>query len=126
MHNDSHIVPPDAGFTLVEVLVALAIFSLAALALLRLQGAAITATARLDDHGLAAITAENLGLDALLAAAPPAFGNSEGDTSNAGRRWHWRQTVTRTPDVRLQRIDIGVAGIEGGGTASITLIRRLP
>ena len=45
----------ESGFTLIEMLVALAIFSLAALALLRLQGATVTTTGQLQDQALAQI-----------------------------------------------------------------------
>ena len=47
----------ERGFTLIEMLVALAIFSLAALALLRLGGATATNSARLNDQAIAMIVA---------------------------------------------------------------------
>ena len=50
----------EEGFTLIEMLVALAIFSLAALALLRLGGATATNSARLSDQALAQIVADNV------------------------------------------------------------------
>jgi type II secretion system protein I len=66
------------GFTLVEMMVALAIFSLAALALLRLEGATVANTARLDDQAMAQIVARNIAVETLttlrrlLSAAPRA------------------------------------------------------
>ena len=42
----------ENGFTLIEMLVALAVFSLAALALLRLEGATVASTAR---HGVQSV-----------------------------------------------------------------------
>ncbi len=114
----------ETGFTLVEVLVALGIFSLAALALLRLQGAAITTTARLDEKAFAQIVAQNQAVEALLAQAPPAYGSSSGNEANGGRSWRWTRNVARTPDPRLQRIDVAVAGPDGSTAASLTIIRR--
>jgi general secretion pathway protein I len=114
----------DAGFTLVEVLVALAIFSLAALALLRLQGAALGTTARLDEKTVAGIVAHNQAVDVTVAALPPACGATSGIAANGGRQWRWTQVVARTPDPRLQRIDISVAGSDGSTAAALTLIRR--
>ena len=48
----------ERGFTLIEMLVALAIFSLAALALLRLSGATAANSARLQEQGIAQLVAE--------------------------------------------------------------------
>jgi general secretion pathway protein I len=113
----------ERGFTLVEVLVALAIFSLAAMALLRLQGAALATTARLDDKAMAAIVAQNRAVEVQVAPLAPAFGASAGSETNAGRQWRWTQDVQRTPDPRLQRIEIKVAGSDGGTAASLTVVR---
>lgn len=116
--------PADAGFTLIEVLVALAIFSLAALALLRLQGAALGTTARLDERTMADIVAQNMAVELMIAAQPPAYGATAGTTANAGRSWRWTQTVARSPDPRLQRIEIRVGGPDGGTAATRTVVRR--
>ncbi len=113
------------GFTLVEVLVALAIFSLAALALLRLEGAALGTTARLDEKTIAAIVARNRAIDVMLAVQPPAFGQTNGTANDAGRNWRWTQIVARTPDARIARIDIRVTGNDGDTAASLTFVRRV-
>jgi general secretion pathway protein I len=113
----------ETGFTLVEVLVALAIFSLAAMALLRLQGAALATTARLDEKALAAIVAQNRAVEVQVAPIAPAFGSSAGTDSNGGRQWRWTQDVLRTPDQRLQRVEIKVAGEDGSTAAALTVVR---
>ena len=69
----------EQGFTLIEMLVALAIFSLAALALLRLGGATATNSARLNDQAIAKIVARNLAVETLTDPQPPAFGASAGE-----------------------------------------------
>jgi general secretion pathway protein I len=116
----------DAGFTLIEVLVALAIFSLAALAMLRLQGAAMGTTARLDEKAVAAIVARNQGIAVTLQPQAAPLGSSSGEETNAGRRWRWTQNVTRGTDPRLQQIEIKVAGQEGDTAASLFVVRRAP
>lgn len=113
----------ETGFTLIEVLVALAIFSLAALALLRLQGAALATTARLDERALAAIVAQNLAVEATVAPQPPGFGVTTGVETNGGRVWKWTRTVERSPDTRLQRIEIAVMTDDGSVAASRTVVR---
>ena len=115
------------GFTLIEMLVALAIFSLAALALLRLGGATATNSASLSDQAVAQIVARNLAVETLSDPQPPVFGSSQGDAANGGRRWRWTRTVSRSPEARIQQIEILVQPEAGGpGRASLTIFRRGP
>jgi general secretion pathway protein I len=119
--------PAERGFTLIEMLVALAIFSLAALALLRLGGATATNSASLSDQAVAQIVARNLAVETMSDPQPPAFGTSQGDAANAGRRWRWTRTVRRSPEARIQQIEILVQPEAGGpGRASLTIFRRGP
>lgn len=115
------------GFTLIEMLVALAIFSLAALALLRLGGATATNSARLESQALAETVARNIAVVTLTDPAPPAFGASEGLIANGGRRWRWTRSVARSPEARIQQIEIRVDPEEGGpGRASLIVFRKAP
>ena len=117
----------QTGFTLIEMLVALAIFSLAALALLRLGGATATNSAGLSDQALAQIVARNIAVETLTDPQPPAFGATQGDAVNAGRRWRWTRTVGRSPEARIQQIEIAVVPEAGGpGRAGLTVFRRGP
>ena len=119
--------PSESGFTLIEMLVALAIFSLAALALLRLGGATATNSASLADQALAQIVARNLAVETLTDPEPPAFGTSQGNAANGGRNWRWTRTVSRSPEARIQQIEILVQPEAGGpGRASLTIFRRGP
>lgn len=122
-----HRLQSEAGFTLIEMLVALAIFSLAALALLRLGGATATNSASLSDQAMAQIVARNLAVETLTDPQPPAFGSSQGNLVNGGRRWRWTRTVGRSPEARIQQIEILVQPEAGGpGRASLTIFRRAP
>lgn len=115
------------GFTLIEMLVALAIFSLAALALLRLGGATAANSARLNDQALAQMVAKNLAVETLTDPAAPAFGATAGEAVNAGRRWRWTRNVMRSPEARIQQIEIRVEPEAGGpGRASLIVFRRAP
>jgi general secretion pathway protein I len=112
---------------LIEMLVALAIFSLAALALLRLGGATATNSASLGDQAIAQIVARNLAIETITDPEPPAFGASQGDAVNAGRRWRWTRIVNRSPEARIQQVEIDVAPEAGGtGRAHLTVFRRGP
>lgn len=109
------------GFTLLEMLVALAVFSLAALALLRLEGATLRQTADLDDKALAQLVARNMAVELLTDPAPPPLGQAQGEVVNGGRRWRWTRSTARTPDERLVRVDIAVVGT--GAPTVFTIVR---
>jgi general secretion pathway protein I len=114
----------ERGFTLIEMLVALAIFSLAALALLRLEGATVANTARLQDQAIAQIVARNLAVETMTDPVAPPFGRESGTTANAGRNWSWTRTVARSPEPRIQQIDISVQSRIGPEAARLTVFRR--
>ena len=116
----------ERGFTLVEMLVALAIFSLAAMALLRLEGATVTTTALLQEQALAQTVARNLAVEALTDPEPPAFGATRGEAVNAGRKWRWARTVGRSPEPRIQLIRIEVRSDRGPEAANLTVFRKGP
>lgn len=117
--EDSH------GFTLIEMLVALAIFSLAALALLRLQGGTLSSTARLQSAIVANVVARNVVVEAITDKAPPTLGRSSGQETNAGRNWRWTRIVGRTDEARLQQITVTVADDTGRQAATLTAFRSV-
>ena len=114
------------GFTLVEMLVALAIFSLAALALLRLETATVAITGRLQEQALAQMVARNIAVETMTDPVPPAYGDARGETVNAGRRWIWTRRTGRSPEPRIQEIVIHVARQGGPEAATLTIFRRAP
>ncbi len=118
--------PPPRGFTLLETLVALGVFALAAMALVRLAGLSLTTAARIDERTLAAIVAANRLVEAQSAPRAPALGRTRGVESNGGIAWRWEMTVAPAPDARLVRIDVSVAAPAGGEAARLTGLRRLP
>ena len=115
----------ENGFTLIEMLVALAIFSLAALALLRLEGATLFSTQRLADTTVAQIVARNLAVGLLTDPRPPTFGTDQGDVSNAGATWRWTRETRRTDDSRIVRIDLAVADAAGRPMTRLSLARAV-
>jgi general secretion pathway protein I len=115
----------ESGFTLIEMLVALAIFSLAALALLRLGGATAANSARVESQAMAMIVARNLAAETLTDPEAPAFGIAGGEVVNGGRRWRWTRSVARSPEARIQQIEISVQPTgDGFGRAQLTIFRR--
>lgn len=113
------------GFSLLELLVALAVFALAAAALLGLSAENTRLAAHLETRALAGLVADNLAVEAAVAPAIPQGGT--GTLELAGRRWRWTQTATPTDDPGLVRIDIRVAPDDSPGdavAAGLTLFRE--
>jgi general secretion pathway protein I len=106
--GNSH--PPRNGFTLLEIMVALAIFSLAALAMVRLQGYSVRSTANLGDSSMAWQVARNVAVEILSNPAPPTLGETGGEEVNGGQNWRWTATTRKTDDARLVTVDINVVG----------------
>jgi general secretion pathway protein I len=113
----------DRGFTLIEMMVALAVFSLAAMALIRLEGATIRSTGILDDTVVANMVARNVAVEALTDARAPALGTASGVENNGGGAWSWTRTATALGDAGAVRIDIAVAQSGERPIARLMVIR---
>jgi general secretion pathway protein I len=111
------------GFTLIEIMVALAVFSLAALALIRLEGATIRGATILDSTLTAQLVARNVAIEAVTDARPPTLGDTSGVETNGGRSWSWSRHVEATGDARILRIDVTVADPAGVRQGRITMVR---
>lgn len=116
--------PSEEGFTLIEMMVALAVFSLAALALLRLEGATVSSTAALQDQTVAQIVARNIAAEVLTDPVAPSYGQTGGQVVNGGRPWSWTRVTARSPESRIQQITIQVQGGAGPARAALVVFRR--
>ncbi len=114
-----------SGFTLIEMLVALAIFSLAALALLRLEGATITSTSVLADRAIGQIVTRNLAVQVMTDLRAPTIGETTGSVVNAGRTWRWARLTKRTDDARIVRVDLAVTDDAGRKSGALSLARTI-
>ena len=117
--------PGEAGFTLIEMLVALSVFALAALALLRLDGFAVGTAADLAARGAAELVVENESVLIATDPSPPTLGTSTRLVENGGRRFSVRQVTAPTPDRRLARVDLLVTELGSAARASRTLVKRV-
>lgn len=113
----------EAGFTLIEIMVALAVFSLAVLALVRLESGTLRGIAAVDGAMAAGLVARSVAEEAVGDAVPPALGSASGRQANGGRVWQWTRIVAPTGNSRVLRIDVSVADTAGVVRGRATLVR---
>lgn len=104
------------------MLVALAVFSIAALALIKLQGASLMQTAELDSRLYSEIMARNLAVEALTDPNPPSLGDAEGAATNAGRNFSWRRTTTALEGGEILKVEVAVKQATGP-EVTLTVLR---
>ena len=112
------------GFTLVEVLLALAVIAIGLGALIQAGSATIGNTGVLRDKTFAEWVALNKAAELHATAIWPGTGRSNGRVELAGRTWEWSMEVSDTPDPRVRRIEIAVHA-EGGSRAGAAPLARL-
>ena len=102
-----------AGFTLLEVLVALVILALALGALIKTAGDHALLVANLETRTQAFLVAENQ-LRRLQASKLWPEGSEQSDVlEQGGRRWQWQARFESTPDPDLKRVLIDVRQMNG-------------
>jgi general secretion pathway protein I len=97
------------GFTLIEILVALAILAVALAAGMRAIAQSTDSATLLKQRTLALWVAQNRLAVAQIAPTAPAAGNRDGDATEAGTRFVWRETISGTPNPAFHKIEIIVA-----------------
>jgi len=101
------------GFTLVEVLVALAVLGLALVAAMRAGGQGTIGFAQARERMLADWVAADRLAELRAAGVWPDPGISEGEAEQGGERFRWRQKVSPTPNGDFRRAAVEVAGRDG-------------
>ncbi|MGH8258086.1 MAG: type II secretion system minor pseudopilin GspI [Steroidobacteraceae bacterium] len=96
------------GFTLIEVLVALAIVAIGMSAVLEAVGSSADTASYLQEKTLAEWIALNQLATTRLQVQPPAKGTSDGELDYAGRHWRWHQEVMDGGFPGILQIDVTV------------------
>ena len=109
----------EAGFTLLEILVALAVFSIVALTALVNNNFMIDNSKYIQDKTLAHWVAMNKASELQLAGTWLVKENEEGVAVMAGRRWNWKAVGKATPDTDIQEVNIQVVSAEEESAAAV-------
>ncbi|MCT8988179.1 type II secretion system minor pseudopilin GspI [Shewanella phaeophyticola] len=97
------------GMTLLEVIVALAVFSIAAVSVTKSLSEQMANMPILEERTLAQWVASNQMVEVRLTDAFPDIGKKEGEVELAGREWFWRQEVVKTTDEKFRMIKVSVS-----------------
>ena len=104
MNTDKH----HSGFTLIEVLIALAILSIALAATMRATGMATTTAETVKIKTYATWVAENRIAQITAERIFPIVGMQNGDVTMAGIAFQWTQTANETPNKDFRKVDVAV------------------
>lgn len=96
------------GFTLIEVLVALAVFAVAVTALVQAGAQRAENIGYLRDRTLASWIAADRITALRLGQGWPDTGKDDGEVEMAGRTWYWETDVSKTPEAAVRRVDVAV------------------
>ena len=125
MRRESH--AAAGGFSLIEMLVALAVFSLAVIALLHLAGQNTRAAAVIEERVIAGVVADNRAVEAVLAGPGELATEETGAETCGDRAWQWTRRVQATDDSGIVRVLIAVSPAGTGGvSAEASVFRGVP
>lgn len=117
--------PRCRGFSLLEMLVALAILALVVAGLLNLAGESTRTAVHMEERLFAGIVVDNLAAEAMIAERDMLARPAQGVEDLADRHWRWQRTTAATGNGNdgLLRVDIQVIGPDGAEAGSASVFR---
>lgn len=100
--------PPQHGFTLIEILVAMTILAIAMAALTQTSGQTTANATYLQERTIGMWVAENTMTELQISSSWAELGTRNGETEMADHRWYWRTIVEKIADRETQEFTRGV------------------
>ena len=102
----------SAGFTLLEVMVALGIAALSLTAVTAAMSQMVDAANSMKERTYASWIAQNKIAELRLSNIVPEVSEDSGDVEYAGLEWTWRSTISETGVENLYRVDVAVSFVD--------------
>jgi len=96
------------GFTLIEVMLAMAVFAVAGVALLGVADNNYRHISHLEEQMFANWVASNQLVEASLDKTWPPKNNRKGKVEMAGRTWYWQQKVVKTANKEMRAVTMEI------------------
>ena len=112
----------SAGFSLIEVVIALAVLAIALSALINSTSTATSNTIGLRDKTMAHWVAMNKMAEIRLSGKWPDIGINKGKSTLAEHEWEVETTINGTPEPSIRRIDIRIREPGDPKDTSLTLL----
>ncbi|MGE6697910.1 type II secretion system minor pseudopilin GspI [Hyphomonas sp. NPDC076900] len=114
------------GFTLMEALVAVAVFATAAMGLISLNTSSVRISAQMGDRALARQVAENVAVETITNPQLQIIGRSAGEEAQRRRSFAWEREITPAPRDDLVQVTIRVRAVGDEAVLSeVTLLHRI-
>ncbi|MCG7982588.1 MAG: type II secretion system minor pseudopilin GspI [Candidatus Thiodiazotropha lotti] len=115
----------NQGFTLLEILIALAILAIALTSIISVASNQTVNVAYLRDKTLAHWVAMNQMTELQVTNQWPATGSKKGKEEMGLQEWHWQREVSKTPDDRVRQVEIRVFRNKGDESSVTRLVSFL-
>ena len=109
------------GMTLLEVMVALAIFAVAGIAVMSSVSQQLVGLTALEEKTMATWVADNRQVEVKLRKSWPGLSWTNGKEEMAGQTWYWRWRGVETQDSSFRALDVEVLSEEKAKDPRVTL-----
>ena len=106
------------GFTLLEVVLAIAVLASALAAVMGVAIGQVRAEQRLNERFFAGLVAKNVISETKLTERWPALGERSGEVLQGQRRFSWEMRILPTPSAQMRRIDVQVSAVSSQSQTS--------
>ncbi|MCW8931065.1 MAG: type II secretion system minor pseudopilin GspI [Gammaproteobacteria bacterium] len=114
--------PVQKGFTLIEIIIALMVISVALGAVIATTSNSIKHGAHIKDKTIALWVAQNAIADISIRKDWLSTGMKTQDVTMSGRQWFIKNNVTQTPDKNMRKMDVSIYTDQSAENKVLSLI----
>lgn len=101
----------DEGFSLLELIVAIGVLSLAVIPMIGSQNTSIRHIAMIEEKALASMVAEDMVATFVGQEFASAPGKQQGETTQGGLDFNWTANIVKVPGTRMLSVTVTVSSI---------------